>query len=101
MWGPCPIKPWSKTQSVIALSSGEAELAAVVRGSTEALGIQAVLEDWGFEVDPEIKSDATAAIGIVQRQGLGRIRHLAVADLWVQQKVREKLLRMEKSTPES
>ena len=27
-----------------------------------------------------------AAIGIVKRQGIGRIRHLAVADLWVQQK---------------
>ena len=32
-----------------------------------------------------VKSDAVAAIGIVKRQGLGRVRHLAVADLWVQQ----------------
>lgn len=29
-------------------------------------------------------SDASAAIGIVQREGLGRVRHLAVADLWIQ-----------------
>ena len=36
-----------------------------------------------------VKSDAIAAIGIVKRQGLGRIRHLAVADLWIQQKSKE------------
>ena len=28
------------------------------------------------------------AIGIIKRLGLGRVRHLAVADLWVQQKLR-------------
>ena len=38
----------------------------------------------------EIKSDATAAIGICRRQGLGRIRHLAVADLWCQQIIKNK-----------
>ena len=33
-----------------------------------------------------MRSDAVAAIGIVKREGLGRIRHLAVGDLWVQQR---------------
>ena len=33
-------------------------------------------------------SDASAAIGIVQRSGLGKVRHLAIAGLWVQQRVR-------------
>ena len=33
-------------------------------------------------------SDATAAIGMVRREGLARVRHLAVADLWIQQNVR-------------
>ena len=32
--------------------------------------------------------DATAAIGIASRQGLGRIRHIATTDLWVQQRLR-------------
>ena len=35
-----------------------------------------------------VKSDAVAAIGIVRRQGLGRVRHLAVGDLWVQQRAK-------------
>ena len=34
-------------------------------------------------------SDATAAIGMVKRLGLGRVRHLAVADLWIQQRLRK------------
>ena len=49
----------------------------------------AAMSEWGIEVDLIIKSDAVAAIGMVKRQGLGRIRHLAVADLWIQQKARE------------
>ena len=37
-----------------------------------------------------IHSDATAAIGIARRRGLGKLRHLDVEDLWVQEKVRNK-----------
>ena len=87
-WGSGVIKSWSKTQATIALSSGEAELAAVVKGAAEGLGLKAVLADFGVNVNLHMFSDATAAIGMVRREGLGRVRHLAVADLWVQQKVR-------------
>ena len=48
------------------------------------------MEEFGIHVDLVIKSDAVAAIGIVKRQGLGRVRHLAVGDLWVQQKAKNK-----------
>ena len=44
--------------------------------------------DLGLEVQLRIHSDATAAIGICNRRGLGRVRHLAVADLWVQDRLR-------------
>ena len=88
MWGSGTIKTWSKTQPTIAISSGEAELAAVVKGATEALGLQAILADFGVKVSLEMFSDATAAIGMVRREGLGRVRHLATADLWIQQRVR-------------
>ena len=85
-WGRHVLKWWSKTQPTLALSSGEAELAAIVRSTSEGLGLQAMMEEFGIKVDLVVKSDAVAAIGIVKRQGLGRVRHLAVADLWVQQK---------------
>ena len=78
----------------MALSSGESELAAVTKAAAEALGIQSVLSDFGVSVKIEIHSDATAAIGICKRQGLGRVRHLTTADLWVQQKVRSRELKL-------
>ena len=74
--------------AIIALSSGEAELGAVARGLAEGLGLRSVLADFGIEVDLEVLSDATAAIGMCRRLGLGRVRHLATADLWVQQWVK-------------
>ena len=45
--------------------------------------------DLGFTIAIRIHSDACAAIGIARRRGLGKIRHLDVEDLWVQQKVRD------------
>ena len=42
-----------------------------------------------------LRSDATAAIGIASRQGLGRIRHIATADLWIQQRIKNGDLRVE------
>ena len=66
----------------------EAELASLVRASAESLGLQSLLGDYGFKVNIVVQSDASAAIGMVKREGLGKVRHLAVADLWVQQKQR-------------
>jgi hypothetical protein len=86
MWGLNTLKTWSKTQSVIALSSGEAELGAIVKSSAEALGLKSLLSDFGIWVTLAVKSDASAAIGMVKREGLGKVRHLAVADLWIQQR---------------
>ena len=90
------LKAWSRTQALIALSSGESELAAVTKAAAEALGIKSVLADFGVTVKIEIHSDATAAIGICKRQGSGRVRHLATADLWVQQRVRSRDLKLYK-----
>ena len=70
---------------ILALSSGESELGALVKGCTEGLGLQSLLQDFDITVQVKIRSDSTAAIGMVRRLGLGRVRHLATADLWVQQ----------------
>ena len=48
--------------------------------------MQATMEEFGIKARLVVRSDAVAAIGIVKREGLGRIRHLAVGDLWVQQR---------------
>ena len=38
------MKAWSKTMGVLALSSGESDLAAVVRAATEGMGLQVNFE---------------------------------------------------------
>ena len=82
--GGCNIKQWSKTQTTIALSSGEAELHGINSGITQGLGLQSIAKDLGFDLKVRVYSDATAALGICRRRGLGKIRHLDVADLWAQ-----------------
>jgi hypothetical protein len=88
------LKHWASTQKKITLSSGEAELGAVVRGFSEVLGLQSVARDLGAELRPEVHADSSAAIGICNRSGIGKIRHLAVAQLWVQDLVRAKACRL-------
>ena len=38
-------KPWSKTQSLVALSSEESELHAIAKTSSEVLGFQSTVQD--------------------------------------------------------
>ena len=88
MWGRHVLKSWSSTQATIALSSAEAELYALVKGAAQTLGMIALARDLGVSATGCISSDASAALGIVQRQCLGKLRHIATQFLWVQEKVR-------------
>ena len=96
MFRGCPIKAWSKTQTTIALSTGEAELCALAKAAAEGMGLKSLLRDLGLEADFTLHTDASAAIGIASRQGLGRIRHLATTDLWLQQRVKHRDLIIKK-----
>ena len=83
------IKHWSTTQSTVALSSAEAELTGISKGAAQGLGLQSIAKDLGISLKLSIMSDATAAIGISRRRGLGKVRHLATADLWMQDRIRK------------
>ena len=56
--------------------------------------MQSLLLDLGWKLHLRVHSDATAAIGICRRKGLGKIRHLATTDLWIQDKVRSKQIEL-------
>ena len=83
------VKHWSTTQTTVALSSGEAELNGICRGASIGLGLQSLSHDLCIDLELEVLTDATAAIGICRRRGLGRIRHLHTADLWIQDRLRK------------
>ena len=82
------MKHWSSTQASVALSSGEAEFAGVIRGAGQGLGYQALLRDLGIDLPLRVWTDSSAAVGICSRQGLGKMRHLDTHTLWIQQAVR-------------
>ena len=83
------LKHWSTTQKAITLSSGEAELGGVVKGAAEGIGLQSLARDLGVDLPLQLFADSSAAIGICRRTGIGRVRHLAVGQLWVQERLRQ------------
>ena len=84
------IKAWTGTQASIALSSGESEYYALVKGVSQGLGTQALFLDFGISVELHVHTDSSAAKGITERVGLGKTRHIAVHLLWIQQHLRRK-----------
>ena len=84
------LRSWRSIQKCVTLSSGEAELMAAVRASTEVLGIFQLASDWGEDqLIGEVLVDSTAALGMVKRRGCGKLRHVRVGDLWIQAKQEE------------
>ena len=88
MIGEHMVKSWCTTQAVIALSSGEAEYYGLVKGSSIGLGIGGSMSDLGVNGKVKVLTDSSAAKGISARKGVGRVRHIEVNQLWVQDKVR-------------
>ncbi len=78
------IKTWSRTQKTVALSSGEAELTALVKATCEGMGVSALMKDWGEEPSMVVYADSNAALGVVRRKGAGKLRHVKVGMLWLQ-----------------
>ena len=99
--GKAPIEFASSTQSVRALSTCESEFYAITNSSAHSFQSQAILKGFGVKVEALVLSDASAGIGIVSRQGCGRLKHLEVMWLWVQEKVLEKALRLKKHPTET
>ena len=72
------IKTWSKTQATVAKSSAESELYGIVRATCETLGLITLIEDLGGTASARLHMDATAVRGIVDREGVFKVRHLDV-----------------------
>ena len=53
---------------MIALSSGEAEYNGLVRATSQMLGLQSMLLDWGWKFNAHVWMDATAGIAIGSRR---------------------------------
>ena len=80
------LKGWSSTQKTIALSSGEAELVAMVKISTVLLGMIQMMDEWDQSAEAQVWADSTTALSVVNRKGNGKLRHVKIGSLWIQQK---------------
>ena len=52
------------------------------------------MRDMTWAMPITVHNDATAAIGITRRKGLGKICHLDVTDLWIQDNIRSKQIKL-------
>jgi len=88
------VKTSSNLQSTVSLSSGESEYYGMVKGAASALGLQALLADWGIEATITLESDSSAARAFASRRGLGRLRHVQTRYLWLQERAKRNHLKL-------
>ena len=58
-----------------------------MKAVSEALGLQSLTLNSVEKKLLELDTDSTAARGIVQRAGCGKVKHLEARQLWIQAKV--------------
>ena len=93
------LKTWCSTQGALALSSAEAEYYSMVEGVLRAVGMKNVgreIDLDGVDLEMTLATDSSAAKGFVSRRGGGRMRHMEVRWLWLQEEVRKGRVKMEK-----
>ena len=91
------LRTWSRTQSTVATSSGEAALIAMFEGAARGCGMQAILSEMGMLPSLSllrVSTDSSVAKSFVATRGVGKMRHLEVKLLWLQEQVRNQRLRV-------
>ena len=90
------LRTYSVTQKAVSLSSAEAELMALVKATSEAIGIQQLAASWGLTLDIGVHVDSSAALAVTARKGNGKLRHVRIGHLWVQELAEAEVVRFAK-----
>ena len=69
---------------------------AFIKGAAQALGMMTLIADSGLNLNATAHTDASAAIGIVPRTGLGKLRHLNVRYPWFQENLKGDTMKLQK-----
>ena len=87
----------STTQSTVALSSGESEFVAVVKGIMMGLFAKNLMNDRGWNIaEVLVRSDSSAGRGMASRLGVGRrSKHLETKSLLAQHLIKDGLVTLE------
>ena len=68
----------------MALSTGEAELYGAVKGAGVLMGAVSLVRDLGLNMRGVLHTDSSSAKGIAPRRGLGKVKHVDVRNLRIQ-----------------
>ena len=96
MFGKHMIESSCARQATVALSSGEAEFYALTRGVAAGIMSQQIWEIINYKLPVVAKTDSTAGRGIAHRKGCGKVKHLSIRELWLQDFVQEGKVRVVK-----
>ena len=84
------VKSGSTLESLTALSVGEAEFYAVVKGGQVGLALRSIYQDLGVPMKVEIRSDSSTANSLTDRLGAGqRTKHTDTRYYRVQERVQD------------
>ena len=87
-YGGCLLHSSSRTQKIVSLSSAESEMYAAASGACDSVLIVGILK-WMFDAFFQIHLylDSAAARGIINRRGVGKVRHLSCRSLRLQERM--------------
>ena len=91
------VDSWVASDQVRALSSGEAELYGIVDGSARGIFTKHMYEEMVRNINIDVETDSTGAVGMCSRTGVGKTRHIQVRWLWIQDAIRDKVCKLERS----
>ena len=92
----CTLAAFARGQAVLSQSSCEAEVYAGVTTVAEGAHIQQILGWAGLPLRLKLGMDSSAARSAMSRRGVGRMRHMEVKVLWIQDMVFKGRLLLEK-----
>ena len=59
---------------------------AMVKTAAGVVGVLGMMGDWDHKGRAVIYADSSAALGIADRRGSGKLRHINIGLLWIQEK---------------
>ena len=94
--GSVPVAWRSSRQSVVTLSTAEAELAASVEGALALMSVEALLCDLGFDKEQGVlRTDSQSALAIQKGSCSWRTRHLKIKASWITERLFQNELKIE------
>ena len=57
----------------------------LVKATSEAIGMTQLAAGWGLSLTGSVLVDSSAALAVTSRKGNGKLRHVRIGHLWVQE----------------